>query len=218
FGAAPGDWSQILAFLAAASMFVGAIGALSQRDIKRLMAYSSITHMGFALMGLAAGTVLGVQAMLLYMAVYVAMNVGVFAFILSMRREGRPVTRIDDLQMLSKTQPGAALALLVLMFSLVGVPPLVGFWAKYAVLVAAVDGGLVWLAVAGVIASAIGAFYYLRIVYYMYFGQDGAALDTDISAVQRVLLVASAAAMVLGVINLFGVDTAAAVAAQALVP
>ena len=218
FGAAPGDWSQILAFLAAASMFVGAIGALSQRDIKRLMAYSSITHMGFALMGLAAGTVLGVQAMLLYMAVYVAMNVGVFAFILSMRREGRPVTRIDDLQMLSKTQPGAALALLVLMFSLVGVPPLVGFWAKYAVLVAAVDGGLVWLAVAGVIASAIGAFYYLRIVYYMYFGQEGAALDTDIGPVQRVLLVASAAAMVLGVINLFGVDTAAAVAAQALVP
>ncbi|HHX90162.1 MAG TPA: NADH-quinone oxidoreductase subunit NuoN, partial [Paracoccus sp.] len=119
FGAAPGDWSQILAFLAAASMFVGAIGALSQRDIKRLMAYSSITHMGFALMGLAAGTVLGLQAMLLYMAVYVAMNVGVFAFILSMRREGRPVTRIDDLHMLSKTQPGAALALLVLMFSLV---------------------------------------------------------------------------------------------------
>ena len=218
FGAAPGDWSQILAFLAAASMFVGAIGALSQRDIKRLMAYSSITHMGFALMGLAAGTALGVQAMLLYMAVYVAMNVGVFAFILSMRREGRPVTRIDDLHMLSKTQPGAALALLVLMFSLVGVPPLVGFWAKYAVLVAAVDGGLVWLAVAGVIASAIGAFYYLRIVYYMYFGQEGAALDTDISPVQRALLVASAAAMVLGVINLFGVDTAAAVAAQALVP
>ncbi|WP_333827770.1 NADH-quinone oxidoreductase subunit NuoN [Pararhodobacter sp.] len=217
FGAAPGDWSQILAFLAVASMFVGAIGAISQRNIKRLMAYSSISHMGFALVGLAAGNAAGVQAMLLYMAIYVVMNIGVFAFILSMRREGRAVTQIDDLHMLSKAQPGAALALLILMFSLAGVPPLVGFWAKFSVLTAAVGAGLVWLAVAGVIASVIGAFYYLRIVYYMYFGQEGQPLDTDIGTVQRGLLLASAAAMVLGVINLFGVDGAAAIAAQALV-
>jgi len=217
FGGAPGDWAQILAFLAVASMFVGAIGAISQRNIKRLMAYSSISHMGFALVGLAAGNAVGVQAMLLYMAIYVTMNIGVFAFILSMRREGRPVVLIDDLHMLSKTQPGAALALLILMFSLAGVPPLVGFWAKFSVLAAAVGSGLVWLAVAGVVASVIGAFYYLRIVYYMYFGEERQPLDTDIGTVPRGLLVVSAAAMVLGVINLFGVDGAAAVAAQALV-
>ena len=217
FGGAPGDWSQILAFLAVGSMFVGAIGAIGQRNIKRLMAYSSITHMGFALVGLAAGTAAGVQAMLLYMAIYVTMSIGVFAFILSMRREGRPVVAIDDLNMLSKTQPGQALAILILMFSLAGVPPLVGFWAKYSVLVAAVGAGLVWLAVAGVIASVIGAFYYLRIVYYMYFGQETQPLDGDIGTVQWGLLMGSAAIMLLGVINLFGVDGAAAIAAQALV-
>ncbi|WP_209425820.1 NADH-quinone oxidoreductase subunit NuoN [Pararhodobacter sp. SW119] len=217
FGAAPGDWSQILAFLAVASMFVGAIAAILQRNIKRLMAYSSITHMGFALVGLSAGTVAGVQATLLYMAIYLTMNVGVFAFILAMRRDGRPVTQIEDLHMLPKTQPIPALALLVLMFSLAGVPPLVGFWAKFSVLAAAVQAGLVWLAVAGVIASVIGAFYYLRIVYYMYFGEEREALDADVGMVQRVLLAVSAGAMVLGVFNLFGVDGAAALAAQALV-
>ncbi len=217
FGAAPGDWSQIIAFLAAASVFVGAIGALLQTDIKRLMAYSSISHMGFALIGLAAGTAAGVQATLLYMAIYVVMSVGVFAFILSMRRDGRQVVRIDELHMLSKSQPLAALALLVLMFSLAGVPPLVGFWAKFSVLAAAVNAGMVWLAVAGVIASVIGAFYYLRIVYYMYFGEEREALDGDMGPVERVFLLASAAVMVLGVINLFGIDGAAAIAAQALV-
>ena len=218
FGGAPGDWAQILAFLAAASMFVGAIGALLQTDIKRLMAYSSITHMGFALVGLAAGNETGVQATLLYMAVYVVMSVGVFAFILSMRREGRPVVSISDLHMLSRSQPLVALALLVLMFSLAGVPPLVGFWAKFSVLAAAVGAGLVWLAIAGVIASVIGAFYYLRIVYFMYFGEAREeALDTDMGVVERVLLVGAAAVMLLGVINLFGVDGAALIAAQALV-
>ncbi|MGY6535977.1 MAG: NADH-quinone oxidoreductase subunit NuoN [Pararhodobacter sp.] len=217
FGGAPGDWSQIIAFLAAASVFVGAIGALLQTDIKRLMAYSSISHMGFALVGLAAGTAAGVQATLLYMAIYVAMSVGVFAFILSMRRDGRQVVRIDDLHMLSKSQPMAALALLVLMFSLAGVPPLVGFWAKFSVLAAAVNAGLIWLAVAGVVASVIGAFYYLRIIYYMYFGEAREALDNDMGPVERVLLMASAAVMLLGVINLFGIDGAAAIAAQALV-
>jgi len=217
FGGAPGDWSQILAFLAVGSMFVGAIGAISQRNIKRLMAYSSISHMGFALVGLSAGNAVGVQATLLYMAIYVTMNIGVFAFILSMRREGRVVNQIEDLHMLSKSQPGQALAILILMFSLAGVPPLVGFWAKFTVLSAAVGAGLVWLAVAGVIASVIGAFYYLRIVYYMYFGQEKQPLDGDIGTVQWGLLMASAAIMVLGVINLFGVDGAAAVAAQALV-
>jgi NADH-quinone oxidoreductase subunit N len=217
FGGAPGDWAQILAFLAFASMFVGALAAIGQQNIKRLMAYSSISHMGFALVGLAAGNEQGVQATLLYMAIYLTMSVGIFAFILSMRRDGRQVVQISDLNMLSKTHPAQALAVLILMFSLAGVPPLVGFWAKFSVLWAAVDAGLVWLAIGGVIASVIGAFYYLRIVYLMYFGTEGDALDSDIAPMQWGLLMASAAAMTLGVINLFGVDAAAAVAAQALV-
>jgi len=217
FGGAVGDWTQILALLSLLTMFVGAFAAIAQRDIKRLMAYSSITHMGFALMGLAAGTLAGVQAMLVYMAIYVTMNIGTFAFILSMRREGEPVTDIASLNLYARRDPTGALAMLVLLFSLAGVPPLVGFFGKFYVLVAAVDAGLVWLAVAGVIASVIAAFYYLRIVYYMYFGQEGEGLDGRQPLVLWTSLVASAAIMVIGVINLFGVDDIALAAAQSLV-
>ena len=217
FGKIPGDWGQVLALLAVLSMFVGSIAAIGQRDIKRLMAYSSITHMGFALMGLASGTAEGVQAMLVYMAIYVTMSVGAFAFILSMSKDGVPVTDIESLNMYSKKEPLRALALLVLMFSLAGVPPMVGFFGKFYVLKAAVDAGMVWLAVLGVIASVIGAFYYLRIVFYMYFGKEGDRLDGSISPVQWVMLMGSAAVMVLGVVNLFGIDSLAAVAAETLV-
>jgi len=217
FGNAPGDWGQILAVLAGLSMVVGAIGAIGQRNLKRLMAYSSISHMGFALLGLTAGNAAGVQATLLYLAIYLTMSVGVFAFILTMRREGRPVLAIDDLNLLSKAQPLQALALLILMFSLAGVPPLIGFFAKYAVLSAAIGAGYVMLAVIGVIASVIGAFYYLRIVYFMYFGTETDPLDLDGAATQRWLTLAAAAVTVLGMINLFGIEGAATVAAQALV-
>lgn len=217
FGAIPGDWGQVVAALAVVSMFLGAVAAIGQRDIKRLMAYSSISHMGFALLGLAAGTAGGVQAMLIYMAIYVTMNIGTFAFILSMEKDGRPVTSIDSLNMYSRREPLRALALLVLMFSLAGVPPTVGFFGKLYVLKAAVEGGMAWLAVLGVIASVIGAFYYLRIVYYMYFGKDGDRLDGPMPAVQWVLLVGSAAVMLIGIVNLFGIEATAAVAAQTLV-
>lgn len=217
FGGAVGDWQQVLALLSILSMFVGGIAAIGQRNIKRLMAYSSIVHMGFALMGLAAGTAFGVQAMLVYMAIYVAMNVGTFAFILSMERDGTPVTDIRSLNMYSKTDPMKAFAVLILMFSLAGVPPLVGFFGKYYVLLAAVEAGMWWLAVAGVLASVIGAFYYLRIVYYMYFGEEGEVLDRASNPVLWGFLMASAAAMVLGIVNLFGVEGAAAAAAASLV-
>jgi len=218
FGNAVADWQQIVAFLAVVSVFLGAIAAIGQRDIKRLMAYSSISHMGYALIGLAAGTQVGVEAMLLYMAIYVTMNIGTFAFILSMSRDGQAVTRIESLSMLSEKHPTQALAILILMFSMAGVPPLIGFFAKYAVLVAAVDAGLAWLAVAGAVASVIGAFYYLRIVYFMYFGSpDAERIDGTIGPVQWGFLVASAAVTVLGVVNLFGVDGLAAQAAAALV-
>lgn len=217
FGAIPGEWGQVLAALAVVSMFLGALAAIGQRDIKRLMAYSSIAHMGYALVGLASGTAMGVQAMLIYMAIYVTMNVGTFAFILSMERDGRPVTDIASLNMFSKKEPLKALALLVLMFSLAGVPPMVGFFGKFYVLQAAVDAGMTWLAVAGAVASVIGAFYYLRIVFYMYFGKDGDPLDSNMAPVQWVMMVAVAAIMVLGIVNLFGIEPAAAVAAEALV-
>ncbi len=217
FGAAVQDWSQVLALLAVLSMFLGAIAAIGQKNIKRLMAYSSIAHMGFALVGLAAGTQAGVQAMLIYMAVYVAMNVGTFAFILSMERDGAPVTDIEALNLYSKVEPVKALAVLVLMFSLAGVPPMLGFFAKYGVLLAAVNAGMIWLAVAGAVASVIGAFYYLRIVYYMYFGTETDALDTRMVPAQWLLLMASAILMVAGVVNLFGIEGAAALAAETLV-
>lgn len=217
FGGVVSDWQQIIAFLAVISMFLGAIAAIGQRNIKRLMAYSSIAHMGFAMMGLAAGTVLGVQAMLIYMAIYVTMNIGTFAFIMSMEKDGRVVTDIDSLQMYSKREPLKALAMLVLLFSLAGVPPMVGFFGKLYVLRAAYDAGLAWLAVAGVVASVIGAFYYLRIVYYMYFGEDREGLDPGMSPVLWGFLMASAAVMVVGVVNLFGIEPAAAAAAASLV-
>lgn len=217
FGGVVGDWQQVLALLSVASMFLGAVAAIGQTDIKRLMAYSSINHMGFALMGLAAGTAFGVQAMLVYMAIYVTMNVGTFAFILGMEKDGQPVVRIDALNMYSKKEPAKALALLVLMFSMAGVPPLVGFFGKFYVLSAAVQAGLGWLAVLGVIASAIAAYYYLRIVYYMYFGTESEALDQGRSPVLWGFLMVSAIAMVLGVVNLFGIEGAAAVAAESLV-
>jgi NADH-quinone oxidoreductase subunit N len=217
FGTIPGQWGQVLAALAVASMFLGAIAAIGQKDIKRLMAYSSIAHMGYALIGIAVGTAGGIQATLIYMAIYVTMNVGTFAFILSMERDGRPVTDIASLNMFSKTEPLKALALLVLMFSLAGVPPMVGFFGKFYVLKAAVDAGMAWLAVAGAVASVIGAFYYLRIVYFMYFGTPTEPAESRMVPVQWALMVAVAAVMLLGVVNLFGIEPVAQVAAEALV-
>ncbi|MGA9251158.1 MAG: NADH-quinone oxidoreductase subunit NuoN [Roseobacter sp.] len=218
FGNAVSDWSQIIALLSVASMFLGAVAAIGQTNIKRLMAFSSIAHMGYALMGLAAGTVLGVQAMLIYMAIYVTMNVGTFAFILMMERDGQPVTDIRALNMYSKKEPGKALAMLVLLFSLAGVPPMLGFFGKFYVLRAAYEGGLAWLAVAGVVASVIGAYYYLRIVFYMYFGDESEeGVDAGGSPILSGFLLASAAIMILGIANMFGVEAAAASAAATLV-
>jgi NADH-quinone oxidoreductase subunit N len=217
FGAIPGQWSQVIAALAVCSMFLGAIAAIGQRDLKRLMAYSSIAHMGFALIGLAAGTAQGVEAMLVYMAIYVAMNIGTFAFILSMEQGGRSVTSIDNLHMMSRAAPVPALALLVLLFSLAGVPPMLGFFGKFMVLQAAVDAGMTWLAIAGAVASVVGAFYYLRIVYFIYFGTEREPLDHRYAAVPWVAMIGMAVVMLAGIVNLFGIEGSAAVAAEALV-
>jgi NADH-quinone oxidoreductase subunit N len=168
-------------------------------------------------MGLAAGTEFGVQAMLVYMAIYVAMNLGTFAFILSMERNGRPITDIRSLHMYSRQEPLKAFALLLLMFSMAGVPPMIGFFGKLYVLQAAYDGGLVWLAILGMIASVISAFFYIRIVYFMYFGEEGERLDGGMPGAHWAVLMVSAAAMLLGVVNLFGIEGVAAAAAATLV-
>lgn len=217
FGGIPAEWSQVLAALAVLSMFLGAVAAIGQKDIKRLMAYSSIAHMGYALVGIAAATPQGTQATLLYMAIYVTMNLGTFAFILSMEKDGRPVTEISALNQFAKAEPLKALAMLVLLFSLAGVPPMLGFFGKFYVLKAAVDAGMVWLAIAGAVASVIGAFYYLRIVYFMYFGAEQAPMQSRMSAVQWLMLVAVAAVMVLGIVNMFGLEPIALNAAEALI-
>jgi len=166
-----GQWQEIVAFVSIASMLLGAFAAIGQRNIKRLMAYSSIGHMGFALVGLAAGTSEGVQGVLIYMAVYVSMTLGVFAVILSMRRNDGMVESIDQLAGLARTNPTMAFFMAMLLFSMAGVPPLAGFFAKFYVFLAAIKVGLYALAVIGVLASVVGAYYYLAIVKIMYFDE-----------------------------------------------
>jgi NADH-quinone oxidoreductase subunit N len=165
------QWRQIVVFVAIASMALGAFAAIGQTNIKRLMAYSSIGHMGFALVGLAAGTAEGVQGVLVYMAIYVAMTLGTFACILSMRRDGVLVEEIKDLSGLARTNPAMAFFLATLLFSLAGIPWLAGFFAKWYVFVAAIKAGLFALAVLGVLASVVGAYYYLAIIKIMYFDE-----------------------------------------------
>ena len=160
FGNILGDWQQIIVLLSILSMFLGAFAAIGQNDFKRLLAYSSIAHMGYALIGLAAGTEFGVQSVLEYMTIYITMNIGVFAILMSMQRDGQSVTEIASLRMISETDPGKAIALLILLFSLAGVPPMLGFFAKFEVLRAAINADLIYLAIMGVLASVIGAFYF----------------------------------------------------------
>jgi NADH-quinone oxidoreductase subunit N len=165
------QWQEIVVFVAIASTLLGSFAAIGQRNIKRLMAYSSIGHMGFALIGLATGTPEGVQGVLVYMSIYLTMTLGVFAVILSMRRAGGMVESIDQLAGLARTHPTMAFFLAMLLFSMAGVPPLAGFFAKFYVFLAAIKAGLYALAVIGVLASVVGAYYYLAIVKIMYFDE-----------------------------------------------
>ena len=165
------DWQQIVVFISIASMLLGSFAAIGQRNIKRLMAYSSIGHMGFALVGLAANSQAGVRGVVIYMLIYLAMTLGTFAFILAMRRNDTNVEQIEDLAGLSATNPMMATAMTIMMFSLAGIPPLAGFWAKWYVFLAAINAQLYWLAVIGVLASVVGAYYYLRIIKVMWFDE-----------------------------------------------
>jgi len=184
------QWQQIVVFVSIASMALGSFAAIGQKNIKRLMAYSSIGHMGFALVGLAAGTQQGAQGVLVYIAIYVAMTLGTFAIILSMKRNGQAVETISDFAGLSRTNPVLAFLFAMLLFSLAGVPPLAGFFGKFYVFLAAVNAGLFTLAVLGVLTSVIGAFYYLSIVKVMYFDEPKGAMEPVSGELRFVLAVA----------------------------
>ncbi len=171
-------------------MILGAFAAIGQRNIKRLMAYSSIANVGYALVGLAAGTEAGVQGVIIYMAIYLAMTLGTFAFILAMRRGDTMVENIDDLAGLSRNNGMAAFVLAMLFFSLAGIPPLAGFFAKFYVFLAAIQAGLYPLAVIGVLSSVVGAYYYLRIVKIMYFDEAEAPFEPMGGELRAVLGVA----------------------------
>ena len=166
------DWQQIVVFISIASMLLGSFAAIGQKNIKRLMAYSSIGHMGYALVGLSSGSMAGVRGVLIYMLVYVVMTLGSFAIIMAMKRkDGNHVENVDDLAGLSQTNPWMATVLTIMMFSLAGIPPLAGFFAKYFVFMAAIEAHLYALAIIGVLASVVGAYYYLRVIKVMWFDE-----------------------------------------------
>jgi NADH-quinone oxidoreductase subunit N len=216
-GSATIEWRQIVIFAALASIVLGAAGAIGQSNIKRLLAYSSINNIGFALIGLAAGTKEGVAAVLTYLAIYVVMTLGSFLCVLQMRdTDGQPVESIASLSGLSQSRKGLAAAFAIFMFSLAGIPPLFGFWGKFVVFDAAVAAGLLPLAAIGIAASVIGAFYYLKIIKTIYFDEPAARFAPAGSAIENGLIAACAVFIVLGYLLIPALGTEAAAAASAL--
>jgi NADH-quinone oxidoreductase subunit N len=185
-------WQQIIVFVAIASMTLGSFAAIGQRSIKRLMAYSSIGNIGYALIGLAAASEEGIRGVVIYMIIYLAMTLGAFAVLLSLRRGGQMYETVDDLSGLSRTHPVLAFCLAAMMFSLAGIPPLAGFFGKFYVFAAAIKADLVGLAVIGVVTSVVGAFYYLRLVKVMYFDEPQAPYETMAPGLRIVLGLSSA--------------------------
>ncbi len=215
FGPLVMEWRQILVAVSIASMVLGALAAINQTSIKRLMAYSSIGHVGYALVGLAAGTPSGVRGVLIYMATYLFMNLGAFACILSMKRGGKMVETIADLAGLSRSQPKVAYAFAIFMFSMAGIPPFAGFLGKVFVFLPALEAGLYTLAVVGMLASVVGAYYYIRIIQIMFMDEPAAAFDRPDTSVAAVMGV-SAAVTALFVVFFWPVLQAADAAAAAL--
>ena len=216
FGDLIAEWQQIIWLVSVASMILGAVAAIAQTNIKRLMAYSSIGHVGYALMGLAAGTKDGATGVMLYMAIYLVMNVGTFACILSMKIKDRMVENISDLSGLSKTRPGMAFALMIFMFSMAGIPPLAGFFGKFFVFRAAIDAGLIWLAVIGALASVVSAFYYLRIIKVMYFDENDDVIDKIDGKAMRLIMILTSALVLLFTLAPETIASYAATAATSL--
>jgi len=192
FGHIGSQWQPIIIVVSIASMLLGSLAAIGQTNIKRLMAYSSIGHMGYALIGLAAGTEAGVRGVLIYLLTYIAMSAGAFACILAMRRQGRAVELISDLGGLSKTDFPLAVLFAIFMFSMAGVPPMAGFFGKLYVFLAAVQSGLWTLAIIGMLTSIIGCFYYLRVIKVMFFDDTQPAFDPRPASVSFVALAAGA--------------------------
>jgi NADH-quinone oxidoreductase subunit N len=218
FAHATGEWQQIVIFISALSMILGAVAAIGQTNIKRLMAYSSIGHMGYALLGLAAGTTAGVEGVLIYMTIYLITNAGVFVCILAMRRDGEAVETISDLAGLARTRPMLALAFAALMLSLAGLPPFAGFLAKFYIFLAVVAVHMYALAVLGVLASVVGAYYYLRIVKIMYFDDPAPTFDPDMSWNLKAILTVSSLFVVWFVASGGQIVSVAAASAKALLP
>ena len=217
FGQIVESWQQVIIIISVLSMFLGSVAAIGQNNIKRLMAYSSIGHIGFVLMGVASGTDKGVSAVLIYMVLYIIMNIGVFVFILNMERNGVAVTTINSLNMYNNVSKSQTLFLTVLLFSLAGIAPLAGFFGKFFIFNAAINAGLSWLAVMGGIASVIAAFYYLRIVYLMYFGLSTDPLSGKMPTAHWIILSGSALLMLIGIINLYGLEKPSFLAATSLI-
>ncbi len=217
FGSFVAEWQQVIVFISVASMLLGAFAAIGQNNFKRLMAYSSIGNVGYALVGVAAGTERGVYGVLVYIAIYLAMTIGTFACILMMRRQGRQVEGISDLAGLSRTHPLMAAARASVMFSLAGIPPLAGFFGKLYLFMAAIDAGLSVVAVIGVLASVVSAFYYLRIVKLMYFDEPSAALEPPGRPELGIVAMVTAAIIALFIVVPSPVLDAANAAASALV-
>jgi NADH-quinone oxidoreductase subunit N len=212
------QWQQIIVVVSVLSMALGAFAAIGQPNIKRLMAYSSIGNVGYILLGVASGSEKGIQAMVFYLAIYLVMTLGTFAIILMMQRRNVMVENISDLAGLGRTQPMMAFAMLLFMFSLAGIPPLAGFWAKLYIFMAAIEASLFWPAVLGVLASVVASYYYLRIVKVMYFDEPGEGLDRTAFGVTRA--VAYAAALIVAVFSLAPqpLSLVAAAAAKGLFP
>ena len=200
FDSSISSWQQVIVILSLLSMILGSFAAIMQTNLKRLMAYSSIAHMGYALVGIASGILEGISGLLIYMLIYIVMNIGSFIIILSMRRDNQSVEDIYDLKGISKTHPFIAFSFVILMFSMAGIPPLAGFFGKWVVFYSAVNSGLLFLAVIGVLTSVVGAFYYLRIIKIMYFEENEVKLDIIDNKSSMLIL-----GLMIAIIVLFGI-------------
>ena len=200
FDSSISSWQQVIVILSLLSMILGSFAAIMQTNLKRLMAYSSIAHMGYALVGIASGILEGISGLLIYMLIYIVMNIGSFIIILSMRRDNQSVEDIYDLKGISKTHPFIAFSFVILMFSMAGIPPLAGFFGKWVVFYSAVNSGLLFLAIIGVLTSVVGAFYYLRIIKIMYFEENEVKLDIIDNKSSMLIL-----GLMMAIIVLFGI-------------
>jgi NADH-quinone oxidoreductase subunit N len=216
FPGATDQWRQVVVVIAVISYAVGAFGGIAQTDLKRLLAYSSIANIGYALLGIAVATTLGLQAMLVFMVLYMIDVTAFFACLQALNRGGRPMARIEDLAGLSRAKPGLAVAITILSLSLLGLPPLSGFWSKYYVFKAAIDGGLWPVAVLGLVASVVSAFYYLRVIKVMWFDPAPAEVDGPPAEAKWVAYAGALFSFPVVLLALAWLDPAARVAAAGL--